>query len=247
MDVQLDGKTTLVTGGSGGIGRAIIRELAHHGSDLAVGYHTNEGSAQEAAAEVRETGQKAVAVRADVSEPEDVDHLFDRVETTLGPIDVLVNNAGVARGGAIGDLDDEEIDHVLGVNLQGVFHTCRAAAGRLTEGGRVINLSTGLTNQPEAGFGLYAASKAGVETLTRSLAAELGPRDITANVVQPGPTEPGMFKARSGAAHGRRVSDSYFGRIGRAEEIARVVAFLASSASGWVSGEVICVDGGIMS
>jgi 3-oxoacyl-[acyl-carrier protein] reductase len=245
--MNLQTKVALVTGASRGIGAAIVDRLAHDGFAVIVNY---SGSAAEADALVRaigKTGGRALPVKADVSDPVAVRRMFDSAETSFGGIDVLVNNAGIMPLANIADTDDTTFDRLIAVNLKGTFNTLREAAKRLREGGRIINFSSSVVGLYQPTYGAYAATKAAVEAMTHVLSKELRGRNITVNVVAPGPTATDLFrKGKSQEAIDRFAKLAPLERLGEPQDIARSVAFLAGPDGGWINGQVLRANGGII-
>ncbi|MDB6083973.1 MAG: short chain dehydrogenase family protein [Gammaproteobacteria bacterium] len=245
MNSQL--KVALVTGASRGIGAAIADRLAHDGFAVIVNY---SGSAAEADALVRaigKTGGRALSVKADVSDPVAVRHMFDSAETSFGGIDVLVNNAGIMPLADIADTEDTTFDRLIAVNLKGTFNTLREAAKRLRKDGRIINFSSSVVGLYQPTYGVYAATKAAVEAMTHVLSKELRGRNITVNVVAPGPTATDLFlKGKSQEAIDRFAKLAPLERLGEPRDIARTVAFLAGPDGGWINGQVLRANGGII-
>lgn len=240
-------RAAVVTGGSRGIGRAVCLALAGAGMRVCVNY---AGSAEAAAETVRlceAAGGEAIAVQADVSSPAGCEALFAAALAAFGRVDVLVNNAGVTKDGLILRLGEADFDRVLDTNLKGAFLCCKAAAKSMVRQryGRIINLSSVVGMHGNAGQTNYAASKAGLIGLTKSLAKELAGRNITANAVAPGLIETDMTAALPAAARDAVLGQVPAGRPGRPEEVARAVAFLAAEESGYITGQVLCVDGGM--
>ena len=234
-------RVALVTGGSGGIGTASVAALAGDGHRVAVGYRKDREGAEKAAA-----GVDGVAVAIDVTDPASVDAAFTRAEESLGPVEVLVNNAGVNADGLLMRMSDEQWRSVLATNLDGAFHATRRAAPSMVRGrfGRIVNVGSvvGATGAP--GQANYAAAKAGLVGLTRSLARELASRGVTCNLVAPGPITTAMTDALSDQRQDELVALVPLGRMGTAEEVAAVIAFLCSDAASYVTGAVVPVDGG---
>jgi 3-oxoacyl-[acyl-carrier protein] reductase len=242
----LKGKVALVTGASRGIGRAIAGRLAGDGAALAVNFSSNAAEAQKAVAEIEAAGGKAFALRADVGRVAEVVRLFDETIGHFGRIDILVNNAGVMFTKPVSATTEAEFDRIFAVNVKGTFFACQQAAVRLAEGGRIINFSSSTTARFMPTYGAYVATKGAVEQLTRSLAKEVGPRGITVNTVSPGPTDTELFVTGKTPEQIQLFGQqSAFGRIGQPGEIAEVVAFLASDAARWISGQNIRVNGGL--
>ena len=242
-DTPLLGKVALVTGSGRGIGREIALRLARDGAALVIHYSGSEAGAKETVATIQRTGGEAVAYRADIAKRTDVRALFGAIDQTPGRIDIVVNSAGVSGGGSLAELDEEQLDWMLGVNLRGPLFVASEAAKRLTDGGRIINIASSLGEFPMAGSGIYSATKVAVKSFTESWAKELGRKGVTVNTVIPGATSPGMMDTAPEGALGFFQKASPFGRIGRAAEIAAVVAFLASPEASWVSGAHILANG----
>ena len=238
----LAGKVALVTGAGRGIGREIALRLARDGASIIVHYNGSEAGAQDTAALIREAGGTATVRRADIARRGEVAAMFAAIDADPGRLDIVVNSSGVSAGGSLAELDDATFEWMLGVNLKGPLYVASEAAKRLGEGGRIINLSSTLAEFPIAGAGIYSATKAALQSFTRSWAMELGKRGVTVNCVIPGATSPGMADG-SPEYRPRFEAASPFKRIGRADEIAAVVAFLASPQASWVSGAAIMANG----
>lgn len=243
---RLAGKVALVTGASRGIGAAIALRLAEEGATVAVNYNSNKEAADKIVKEITELGSKAVAFQANVSAAGDSKKLIEEIGKTFGKIDILVNNAGVYQPRPITDATAEHVDYVFGVNIKGVVVTTAEALKNFADGGRIINISSGAARMTMAGSSIYSATKAALDTLTRVWAQELGARKITVNGVAPGTTVSDMFNA--GVPDELKkvmIEKTALGRLGEPEDIAAVVAFLASDDGRWVTGHTIAADGGI--
>lgn len=241
---QRNARVAIVTGGSGGIGRACALRLASDGIDVLVHYNRNRERATETVAAIIEAGGRAVAVAADVTDEVAMAGVFDAAEQAFGGVDVLVHTAGIMPLSPLVDLDLDEFDRVQRVNVRGTFVADRLAAQRLRPGGAIINLSTSITRLQTPGYGAYAASKGAVEAMTLILARELQGRDITVNAVAPGPTATALFlEGKSPELVARIAGNNPFGRLGTPEDIAESVAFLAGTAR-WVNGQTLFVNGG---
>lgn len=245
--MKFEGKTAVVTGGSRGIGRAVCLELAAGGANVVLCYAGNEAAAQETVQAVEALGATALAVRCDVSGAAQVDALVKSAVEAFGRIDILVNNAGVTRDNLIMRMSEEDFDAVIAANLKGAF-LCMKAVSRLMlkqRYGRIVNLSSVVALRGNAGQVNYAASKAGIIGMTKSLAKELASRGITVNAVAPGFIDTDMTAAIPEAARAAALSGIPMARLGAPEEVARAVAFLASDDAAYITGQVLAVDGGM--
>ncbi|NKI40320.1 SDR family oxidoreductase [Streptomyces physcomitrii] len=242
----LDGRVALVTGASRGIGRGIAERLAADGARVVVNYRSDARAAAEVVSRVEESGGRAAAVRADLSRPAEVRHLFTAAEEAYGGVDILVGNAGLARFAPLAEVSDEDFELLFTVNARATFLLLREAARRLRDGGRFVLISTGATRTVRPASGVYAASKAAAEQLVATAAKELGPRGITVNSVLPGATRTEAMVAGADPdtlAAARRGTP--LGRLGEPADIAAVVAFLASPDGGWITGQALGAGGGL--
>lgn len=240
---NLHGRVALVTGAGRGIGREIALRLARDGAGLVVHYSGSEQGALATASAIREAGGMAITTRADIARRDEVRQLFAAIDEAFGKLDIVVNSAGVSGGGSLENLDDAQLDWMLGVNLRGPLYVAAEASSRLGEGGRIINLSSSLGEFPMAGSGIYSATKVAIKSFTESWAKELGRKGVTVNTVIPGATAPGMMDSAPTGIRTFFENASPFGRIGTAGEIAEVVAFLAGPQASWVSGAHILANG----
>ena len=243
---MMNGKTAVVTGGSRGIGRSVCLELARNGANVVFCYAGNETAADETAAACEALGAKVLAVRCDVSDAAQVQSLMDAAVKAFGRIDILVNNAGITRDNLLMLMKESDFDAVVAANLKGTF-LCMKAVSRLMmkqRCGRIVNLSSVVGLRGNAGQVNYAASKAGVVGMTKSLAKELAGRGVTVNAVAPGFIETDMTAAMAEAAKTATLASIPMGRLGAAEDVAKAVAFLASDDAAYITGQVLPVDGG---
>jgi 3-oxoacyl-[acyl-carrier protein] reductase len=251
--IDLSGKSAVVTGGSRGIGRAIALRLAAQGADVAFSYRGNEAAAKETAAGIEGLGRKALAVQADVSDPESADALIKAALEAFGKVDILVNNAGITRDDLIMRMSVEAWRSVLETNLFGAFYAIKAVTRPMlkAKGGRIVNISSVSGQAGQTGQANYSAAKAGLQGFTKTLAIELGPFGITANAVAPGFIVTDMT-ASTAARVGMGFEDFQAAaagqipvrRVGQPDDVANTISFLASEGAGFVSGQVIYVAGG---
>lgn len=240
-------KIALVTGASRGIGRAIALELARQGMDIAIVYAGNEAAAQETRAAVEALGARAACYACDVSDFAATGELVARVTEELGPVYALVNNAGITRDRLTPQLKEEDFDRVIDVNLKGAFHLIRHCYGGFVRrrAGRIVNISSVIGLSGNAGQANYAAAKAGLIGLTKSIAKELAPRGITCNAIAPGMIETDMTGAMPEKAREAMIPMIPMRRAGRPEEIAALAGFLCSEGASYITGTVIPADGGL--
>jgi 3-oxoacyl-[acyl-carrier protein] reductase len=240
----LAGKTAVVTGGSRGIGRAIVGRLAREGASVVFSFSENKQAADEVVAEVQ---GRAVAVQADQGRIEDQKRLFDEADRQLGGLDILVNNAAINPHAAILDVTEADYERVMDVNTKGPFFAIQHAVRTMRDGGRIINISTLNTVVPSPGIALYAASKAALEQFTAVAAREVGKRGITVNAISPGATDTDLLRSTNpGETLQATVSFTALQRLGQPADIASVVAFLASPDAQWITGQNLRATGGLI-
>lgn len=240
-------KVALVTGSSRGIGAAIARRLASDGFTVVINYAGRAQEVEQLIDKIEARGGQAISAQADVSDPLAVARMFDAAQAAFGGIDVLVNNAGIMELAPISESEDSLFDRQVAINLKGSFNTLREAARRLRPGGRIINLSSSVVGLYQPGYAAYAATKAGVEALTHVLAKELRGRSITVNAVAPGPTATALFlDGKAQAVIDQLAKLAPLERLGEPDDIAAAVAFLAGPDGGWINGQVLRANGGII-
>jgi 3-oxoacyl-[acyl-carrier protein] reductase len=247
VSLRLEGRTALVTGASRGIGAAIAKRLAAEGCSVAVNYAGSEAAAEEVAAAVRASGATAVTIRADISDPEAAEALVTKAAAELGGLDIVVNNAGITRDGLLVRMSDADWADVIATNLTGAFSVTRTAARLMMKArrGSIVNVSSVIGLVGNAGQANYAAAKAGILGLTKSVARELAPRNVRCNAVAPGFIETDMTASLPDTVREGALQQVAMRRFGSAEDVASVVAFLASDDATYVTGQVIAVDGGM--
>lgn len=240
-------RTALVTGGAKGIGRAVCLALAEKGMDIAVNYAGSAAAAEETAAACRALGVRAVTLQADVRRPENCQKLVEDTVAALGRIDVLVNNAGITADTLMLRMTEADFDNVLATNLKGAFFCTKAASRYMMRQryGRIVSISSVVGLHGNAGQTNYAAAKAGLIGMTKSVAKEYAARQITANVVAPGFIDTDMTAAMPESARAAAAASIPAGKVGDAKDVAAAVAFLAGEQAGYVTGQVLCVDGGM--
>lgn len=239
-------KTALVTGASRGIGAAIAKRLAQDGVQVVVNYHRSPDAAQKVVAEIEAGGGTALALHADMAEPEQIRQLFAQTQERFGSLDILVCNAAVAVSGGIETLTLEDYERTFAVNVRGALIAMQEAAQRMNNGGRIISLSSGAAQACPPNMAIYNASKAALEAFTKTFATELGSRQITVNAVAPGTTETEMLhEAIPDDVLPQLIANTPLGRLGTPEDVADVVAFLASDQARWITGQIIAASGGL--
>ena len=240
-------KVAIVTGASRGIGAAVAERLAADGFTVVINYSGDTKSAEALARKIEGKGGRALTAKADVSDPNAVRGMFDAAEAAFGGVDVLVNNAGIMKLAKIADSDDALFDQQVAINLKGSFNAMREAGKRLRDGGRIVNFSTSVVGTRLETYGVYAATKAAIETLTAILAKEMRGRSITVNAVAPGPTATDLFLNRkSQEIIDRFAKMNPLERLGTHQDIAAAVAFLAGPDGAWINGQTLRANGGMV-
>lgn len=244
---DMKNRVAIVTGASRGIGAAIAERLGRDGFTVIVNYAGNAAMANAVVARIDAAGGVALSAQADVADPVAVKKMFDAAETAFAGVDVLINNAGIMALSPLAATEDLDFDKTVSVNLKGTFNTMREAGRRLRDNGRIINFSTSVVGLKLENYGIYAATKAAVETLTAIMAKEMRGRNITVNAVAPGPTATDLFlDGKSEEVIARMAKMSPLERLGTPEDIAGVVAFLAGPDGAWVNGQTLRANGGII-
>ncbi len=247
MNANTQAKIALVTGASRGIGAAVAKRLARDGYTVVVNYAGSAQAAENVVRDIESAGGQAISAQGDVSKVADVRRLFDTVEEVYGGMDVLVNNAGVMQLAPIAELTEEDYDRLFDINVKGSFNTMREAARRLRKGGRIVNFSSSVVGLLQPGYGPYAATKAAIEAATMVLARELRGREITVNVIAPGPTATDLFlNGKSDELVDRLAKLSPLERLGTPEDIAAAVSFLVGADGAWINGQVLRANGGVV-
>lgn len=244
----LKDKVALITGASRGIGKAIALKFAQNGANVIINYSSSQSQAEELKEEIEKIGTKAMIIKCDVSNADEVSQMFSQVEKEFGRLDILVNNAGITKDGLILRMNEEDFDKVIAINLKGAFLCARAAAKMMVKqrSGNIINISSVVGIAGNIGQANYAASKAGIIGLTKSLAKELASRNIRVNAIAPGFIKTDMTEVLSDKVKEVMLSSIPLGRFGEADEVANVALFLASNLSSYITGQVIVVDGGMI-
>ncbi|MBW7475574.1 SDR family oxidoreductase [Paenibacillus oenotherae] len=243
--MSLNGKVAIVTGASRGIGRQIAIQFAQSGAKVVINYSSSRGRAEEVIKTIEQFGGQAVGIQADVSKVSEVEALFSEALERFGHVDILVNNAGIMENNAIADVTEEIFDRHFAANVKGTYFACQQAMKHMAKGGTIVNFSTSVSGAMLPMYSVYAATKGAVEQLTRQLAKEFGPRDITINCIAPGQVSTELFLNGKSP----EVIDSFrrmnaFGRLGDPEDIANALELLVSDKARWITGQTIRVNGG---
>lgn len=246
--MQLDGKVALVTGASRGIGRAVALTLAKEGAKVAINYAGNEAAAEEVKKEIEALGGDAIIVKANVADSAEVEAMVDKTIAELGGLDILVNNAGITQDGLLMRMKEEQWDAVLNTNLKGIFNCTKAATKYMMKkrSGKIVNMSSVVGIMGNAGQANYAAAKAGVIGFSKSTAKELASRGITVNVIAPGCIDTDMTAVLPDKVKEAMLATIPLARLGKPQDIADAVVFFVSDNAAYITGQVICVDGGMV-
>ncbi|HTG69502.1 MAG TPA: SDR family oxidoreductase [Candidatus Udaeobacter sp.] len=247
MEHKLAGKVALVTGASRGIGREIAEELARNGAKVVVNYASNPDKAEEVVDGIKQRGGEAVAIQADISSVAEIEMLFRKTLEAYGQVDILINNAGIMITKPIASITEEDFDKQFAINVKGTYFACQQAARHMNDNGRIINFSTSVNGSMFPAYSVYAGTKGAVEQFTRQLSKELGPKGITINAVAPGPVNTELFTVGKTEEQISAIANmNSFGRLGEPEDISKVVLFLSSQESQWITGQTIRVNGGFI-
>jgi len=243
---DLKNKTAIITGSSRGLGKKTAIALAKQGANVVVNYNSNESEALSTVNEILSDGGNAIAIKADVSKSEDVNHLFEKTVEHFGRIDIVVNNAGIMVTKFLKDFSEEEFDKQFSINVKSVFLMMKKASETLEQNGRIINISSSTSRLMMPGYAVYSATKSAVEQMTRVFAKEIGSKGITVNSVLPGPIKTELFlNGKSDELISRIASLSAFNRIGEVEDIIPIILFLSGNDSQWITGQNIGINGGM--
>lgn len=245
MNMNLEGKTAIVTGASRGIGRRIAEQLAGLGASTVVNYSGSREQANEVVEGIKKNGGKAVAVQADISKLQDIERLFAEAIEQYGRVDILINNAGLMVTKPIAEVTEDDFDRHFTINVKGTYFSCQQAMKYMENNGRIVNFSTSVTNSMFPAYSVYAATKGAVEQITRQLAKEFGVKGITINAVAPGPVKTELFlKGKTEQQIEALSRMNSFNRLGEPQDIADVIELLVSDNAHWITGQIIRVNGG---
>lgn len=240
-------KAAIVTGSSKGIGAAVAERLASDGLAVVVNYSSGAAPAEALVDKIKKAGGQAIAVKADISKLAEVRSLFDAAEKAFGGVDVLINNAGIMKLAPVAQTSDEVWNQTIAINLSGTFFALREAANRLRQGGRIVSFSSSVVGLYQPTYAAYAATKGGIEAISHILSKELGPKKVTVNVIAPGPVNTDLF------THGKSDEDikpivarTPLSRLGEPADIANAISFLVGPDGGWINGQVLRANGGII-
>ncbi|MEL6166345.1 MAG: SDR family oxidoreductase [Cyanobacteria bacterium J06628_3] len=252
---NLKNKVAIITGSSRGIGKSIAMKLADNGAAVVINYSHSADKANETVAEIKNKGGNAIsqrldtsciAIQADVSKVTEIENLFEETVNKLGQVDILVNCAGIVIYKPLVEITESDFDKIVAINIKGTYFACQQAVKKMNEGGRIVNISSSTTAMMLPTYSAYVATKGAVEQITRVLAKEVGSRGITVNAVSPGPTDTPLFREGKTEEQIKKFGDmAALGRIGEVEDIADIVAFLASDDSRWITGQNIRANGGL--
>jgi len=245
--MRFKNKTAIVTGSSSGIGKAVALKLGTQGANVCINFSQDKNleKAKTIALQIEKAGGKAIYVQADIGKVSEVKKMFDETLKHFNKLDILVNNAAYAFLKPISEVTEEEYDYIFNINVKGLFFACQFAAKTMNEGGKIINISSATTGLMLSGYGVYDATKGAVEIFSRILSKEMGPKNISVNVISPGATETEQFRrGKTDEFIAQLSAMSHFNRIAKTDEIAKVVSFFCSDDSSWVTGQNIRVNGG---
>ena len=245
MNQKFQGKVAIVTGASKGIGAAVAKSLAAGGAALVINYASSQTDAEVVDAMIKDAGGRAIAVKGDVSIKREAQAIVDTAVSKFGRLDILVNNAGIYSFSALEGVTEEHFHKIFNINVLGLLFMTQAAVGKMHEGGSIINIGASITTMMPPGSSVYSASKSAVETITGVLAKELGSKKIRVNAVNPGPTETEGSSQMGGGTGSSLVAQTPLGRLGKPEDMAKAVSFLASEDAGWITGEILVASGGL--
>lgn len=247
MMTNLQDKVAIITGASRGIGAQSAIKLAELGAKVVVNYANSPQAAEAVTSSIMEKGGQAIAVKADVSSLKEIEYLFETTISHFGKVDILVNNAGIMHTIPISEVTEEQFDQHFAINVKGTYFACQQAFKHMAPNGRIVNFSTSVAGVMFPGYSIYAATKGAVEQISRQLAREFGPKNITINTIAPGPTTTELFlEGKTPEQLQALKGNNAFGRFGETNDIADALAFLVSDESRWITGQIIRVNGGMI-